>query len=247
MKVYLDLLLILNFFLDFILLLGVSILLKRKVKLKRIAFGAFTGMISFLVLVISFNSMQLLIFKFLTGLLMVIVTFGIKDMKYLLNNIYYLYTLSIVLGGALYLIKNNNFINYLYVLILIPPIIIYFYIKQQRTLKNKYSNYYNVTIYLNNIPITLTGYLDTGNSLEDPYFKRPIIIVSRNYLENYRIEKKFLVPYTTVSSNSLMECFKPDKIVINGNSYNKVLVGISEEPFCIDGVSCLLNRKLLEE
>ena len=49
-KVYLDLIMIINFFIDFLLLLGVSIILKRKVKINRIILSAFIGGISILFL-----------------------------------------------------------------------------------------------------------------------------------------------------------------------------------------------------
>ena len=50
MTVYIDGLLFLNFYLDFLLLLTVVILLKRNVKMFRIIFGAFIGSLTILVL-----------------------------------------------------------------------------------------------------------------------------------------------------------------------------------------------------
>ena len=41
MKIYLDLIMILNFFIDFILLLSVSLILKRNIKLTKLMLGAF--------------------------------------------------------------------------------------------------------------------------------------------------------------------------------------------------------------
>ena len=50
MKIYLDLLMILNFLIDFILLITVSIILKRNVSINRVMLGAFFGGISILFL-----------------------------------------------------------------------------------------------------------------------------------------------------------------------------------------------------
>ena len=58
MKIYLDLILLLNFGFDFILLLSVSLILRRNVKIYKILIGAFIGSISILTLFININSMD---------------------------------------------------------------------------------------------------------------------------------------------------------------------------------------------
>ena len=91
---------------------------------------------------------------------MVIFTFGYKDIRYTLKNLFYLYTSSIILGGFLYLLnlefsyKNTGLVFYydglsinFIVMIIMSPIIIFAYIKQGLELKNNYSNYYNIDIY----------------------------------------------------------------------------------------------------
>ena len=56
---------------------------------------------------------------------------------------------------------------------------------------------YKVTIYLNNGKILyLNGFLDTGNSLIDPYHGNKIIIINKKVDENY-----FFVPYNTINNN----------------------------------------------
>ena len=105
MTIYLDLVMILNFAIDFILLLTVSIILKRNVKLTRIMLGAFIGGLSILFLFFNINSFLLFIFKILISILMILTTFGYKTIKYTLVNILYLYMSSIILGGFLYLLN----------------------------------------------------------------------------------------------------------------------------------------------
>ena len=56
MKVYLDLIMILNFGLDFILLLTVSLILKRGVSISRIMLGAFIGGLSIIFLFFKMDS-----------------------------------------------------------------------------------------------------------------------------------------------------------------------------------------------
>ena len=105
MKIYLDLIMILNFFIDFILLLTVSVILKRNIKITRIMLGAFIGGISILLLFFNINSVLLFVLKFLISVAMTIITFKFVNIKYTLVNILYLYMSSIILGGFLYLLN----------------------------------------------------------------------------------------------------------------------------------------------
>ena len=105
MKIYLDLVMILNFAIDFILLLTVSLILKRNVKITRIMLGAFIGGVSILFLFFNVNSVVLFLFKLIISILMIIMSFGFRDIKYTLVNLLYLYMSSIILGGFLYLLN----------------------------------------------------------------------------------------------------------------------------------------------
>lgn len=261
MKVYLDLILILNFLFDFLLLLIVGILLRRNASLKRLMLGSLVGSFSVLFLFLDLSSLGLFILKFLISILMVIVSFKFKDIKYTFRNILYLYTSSIILGGFLYMLNvefaykqdglifyhNGLSINWI-VLLITSPIILYIYLKQGLYLKNNYSNYYLVDIYLKDDKVSVSAFLDTGNQLIDPYQKRPIILVSKHELDGYyNDEDIILVPYESLNYHGLLKCIKPDKIIILGVGVrNNLLVGISEDKIQIDGIDCILHTKLLE-
>ena len=90
MKIYIDLIIILNFFLDFLLLLGVSLILRRNTKLIRIIIGALIGGLSILLLFIKISSFELFFIKVLISIVMVFASFGFKSFKYFINNILYL-------------------------------------------------------------------------------------------------------------------------------------------------------------
>ena len=153
---------ILNFALDFVLLLSVSLILKRNIKIIRIMFGAFIGGISILLLFMNINSLMLFLLKLLISIVMVLVTFKYRNIKYTLINLLYLYMSSVILGGFLYLLNlefsykhvgiifyNNGLsVNFIF-LIIFSPIILYIYIKQTKNLRYNYSNYYNIEIFMN--------------------------------------------------------------------------------------------------
>lgn len=263
MKIYVDLVLLLNFLIDLILIFSVALILRRQTNIKKIIKGALVGSISIISLLFNFPSFILIFLKIFTAFLMVIVVFGYKDLKYTIRNVFYLYTSSIVLGGFLYMLElelcyksdgmlfyhNGLSLNFT-VLLFLSPIIIYFYVKQAKDLKDNYSKYYNIDIYLKDGTIKpLTAFLDTGNKLIDPYFKRPIILVNKSQINfNYLNDNILIVPYDTLNNHGLLKCIVPDKIYIDKIGIRKdFLIGISEEEIKMDGVDCILNAKLLEE
>ena len=260
MKVYLDLIFITNFLFDFIILLTTSLILKRNVKIYKILLGALFGSISILILFIRMNSIQLFLFKFIISILMIIITFSYKNIKYTMKNIYYLYLISIILGGLLYFINlqistknvgllfvSNDISLNLIISILLSIIMSYSYIKQIRSLKTNYNKYYKVKLCFNDGSCTnVNAFLDTGNKLIDPYMKRPIILINDNKIDKKEKEKIILVPYHTVSSDGILKCVNASKIYIDGILYKKkFLLGLTDK-INIDGVDCILNEKLLE-
>ena len=259
MKIYIDLILLLNFGFDFLLLLSVSLILKRNVKIYKLLIGAFIGSISILTLFTKITSLQLFILKIIISILMSITTFKFKNIKYTLKNILYLYISSILLGGALYLLnieltyknqgiifyKNKMSINFI-ILVIISPIIIYIYTKECKNMKNNYSNYHKVQIKIKDKTINCTGYIDTGNKLKDPYKKRPIILMNNNYLQNDL--NKIYVPAHTIIGTSLIECVKIEELKIDEKKIKKeVLLGFINKKIKIDGIECLLNNEIMEE
>ena len=255
MKIYLDLIMILNFFFDFLLLLSVSIILRRNVSIYKIMLGAFLGGLSILLLFIKMSSLTLFLYKIIISIIMIIVSFGFKNIKYTFKNLLYLYSTSIILGGFLYFLNvefsykqegmiffhNGLSINFIF-LIIFSPIIIYIYIKQGIWLKNNYSNYYKVNLFYNGKKISLNGFLDTGNDLKSPITNKPVILISKKiFCSNY-----FFIPYNGVNNSGLLKCFKAD-IEINNKRYNKIIIGLLDKDIKIDGIDCLLNKRILEE
>lgn len=262
MKIYIDMVLLLNFGFDLLLLFCVGIILRRQTNLKKLVGGALIGAVTILSMFIHMSSLLLFVVKVIISLLMVIFTFGYKDVRYTLRNLFYLYTSSIVMGGFLYLLnlefsyKNTGLVFYydglsinFIVMIIMSPIIIFAYIKQGLELKNNYSNYYNIDIYLKGGKvISSTAFLDTGNKLIDPYKRKPIILLNKELLSpSYLDDNILLVPYDSLNNHGLLKCLIPDKIFIQGVGFRRdFLVGISNEKIRMDGIDCILNGKLIE-
>lgn len=263
MKIYLDLVMILNFLFDFFLLMGISILLRRNVSIDRLLRGAFFGGLSILFLFFSLNSIELFLLKVIISIIMVLLSFGYRDIKYTIKNLFYLYSASLILGGFLYYLNvelsykqeglvfyhNGLSINYI-VLLITSPIVLYVYVKQGIYLKNNYSNYYKVNINFGKEKILkCNGFLDSGNMLEDPYYHEPIILIDhRKFIYDINEFKMILVPMTTANSSTLLPCIRVPQIEIEGvGKRDNVLLGIMNQNITIDGIDVLLHTKVMEE
>lgn len=263
MLIYVDLLILVNFFFDFLILLATSRVLRRKINLKKHLMGAGVGAIASLSLFLPISPLTLFLIKLLVSILMIKVSYDCKKVTNLLKNLLFLYLVSIFLGGAIYFINNelSYFINAniyvfpgisinLLILIVLFPTLIYFYIKGMLEFKNNYANYYYVKIIFNNgHTLNLIGYLDTGNKLTDPYLRRPIILVNTEEIKFSFNENEILyVPYETLNNSGLLKCVKPLKLIINDKEVKgSFLVGISENKIKINGVNCILHPKLIKE
>ena len=262
MKIYIDMVLFINFGFDLLLLFSVAIILRKQTNLKKLLLGSLLGTVTVLAMFIEMNSIILFFLKILISIGMVIIAFGYKDKKYFMRNLFYLYTSSVVLGGFLYFIninfsyKNTGLVFYynglsinFIIMIILSPIIIYAYVKQGLELKNNYANYYNIDIYLRGGEvIETTAFLDTGNKLIDPYKKRPIILLNKELLDfDYFNDNILLVPYDSLNNHGLLKCIIPDKIFIQGVGFKKnFLIGITDEKINMDGIECILSYKLIE-
>ena len=242
MRIYLDIYFLINYLFDFISLLTVSLILKRRIKLYRIILGSLIGSISIITLFIRMNSLSLLILKIILSIFIILITFNYKDKKYFFNNIYYFYIIEIILGGFIFLLKNNiSNNNILYILLGILFIIIF--VKKITCLKNNYNKYLNIRININNKEYIFNAFLDTGNKLIDPILKLPVIIVNKDL---FNINGNYLVPYKTIDKESILECIKVNNLYINNKFVNKkFLLGLSNN-INIDGVDCIFNERLME-
>ena len=249
MTVYIDLVCIINFIYDFLILLTVSFTLKRNRKIYYYILSSLIGVLSIFLLFLKINNVILFLLKILISIIMVIVAFGYKSIKYTISNIIYFYMTSIILAGFLYLIKGNssNFnLNYI-VLLIIRPKILFIYYKSNKKLKNTYNYYYKIKIVFDNIEYNLVSFYDNGNNLKDPISRKSIIIVGNNRLEKiYNIRSPVYVPVITVKGTHLMKCFKPSYIILNDKKIYNYLIGESSIKFS-DGVECLLNKSLKED
>ncbi len=259
MKVYLDVIFFLNFSFDFLLLLSVSLLLRRNVKLRRIFLGAFLGALSIFFLFFKMNSFLLFLFKVGISILMILSTFGYHNFTYTRKNFSFLYSTSMLFGGVLYCLnsmfsyKQEGLIFYhhgiginFYVLLILSPLLLRKYVKEMLHLKTNYKDFYKVRLYEKKKIYEFQAFLDTGNRLKDPYTGKPILLISKKHFKG-TMKNPIIVPYETISGKSLLLCKRFSKLEIEGVGERKnFLVGFLDEEIGMDGVDCILQERILE-
>ena len=261
LSVYIDVLLVLNLYIDYILLYICSKLLSIKPKIVRLMLASALGAVSslFIILPIS-NQLYSCLYSAIVALAISRVAFGKQNL--IKNSLSYC-LLNCMCCGITMLIwfttKSNKVIinnNYIYfnvspLLLIISTIVIYI----SASLIKKYITYKicqhscKITIDYCNNSIILNCLIDTGNLLKDSITDKPIIIISKssacnllgindfNTSELYDIKGFRLIPISSVSEESVLIGFKADNVSVE----------LDDRIIDIDGIIAVSNNYLSNE
>ncbi len=260
MDIYIDLVFIMNFIFDFVILFSVDYILRRNGNFKKIILGSVVGEITLLLLFVEIPNVVFFLIKVLVSFVMIFISFGFGDIKYFFKNVLYFYLISMLMGGAIEFLDNqfsytNNGlsfydtglrVNYFFI-ILLGFFLILKYVRAVVELKNNYSYYHKCKVYFDdNNYVIFNAFLDTGNKLSVPYLNKSIILVDKEKIVNQNISSPIYVPYNSLNNHGLLECYKCLKLEINGKFFDKFLLGVSNEKFFLDGIDCIINNSVME-
>ena len=256
MIIYVDIIFLINLIYDFLILNAVNIVLRRRKKVKWILISSFFGSISSFSIFFPFlNNIYITI---CISILMVLITFGYKDIIYLKNNLLYFYMISIIFGGFLYLIniKFNHYflpgdiykckvlINFIGVIV-IAPIIYFLYIYTYKNNLVNHNNYYSIKFSITDKLYFVNGFYDTGNLIKDPYKGRPIVLINKEVLDgDIKNKSPIIVPCKMINNDVLINCYKPSLLIINNVIINNCLIGLWENNNFFDGVNAIISGYL---
>lgn len=245
MLIYIDLLLILNFWIDFLLLITTNIILKYEVKYTRVFLSALAGSFSTFTIFVN-NKIVLLLLKIAISFIMQLICNKYNGFKTLLENVFYFYLVSIILAGTIYLFKDLKFgfLENFLILAIATPVILFINKKQIKKLNSYYKEKYNVTVFYKNKKYEFNAYLDTGNLLYDQYKRRPISLI---YSKKIKFDYKdgILVPMETANNKTILKCIKVEKLIIDNKTINNVLIGLSNKPFEIQDINMILHKDII--
>ncbi|PAE26931.1 sigma-E processing peptidase SpoIIGA [Bacillus sp. 7894-2] len=201
MTVYLDVIWALNFMFDSLLLYLTAIILKRETGLWKIFAGGFIGSIIILLAFTPFQEYSGHPFtKLLFSIVMVLVVFGFKRLRYFVKALMTFYFATFLVGGSL--IGIHYFINFdfklsssvmmasikgfgdpiswLFVVIGFP--LAWHFSKRNvegiEMTKIQYDSLILVRVVINETEYCFKGLIDSGNQLYDPISKMPVMFIS---------------------------------------------------------------------
>ncbi|WP_077617740.1 sigma-E processing peptidase SpoIIGA [Bacillus sinesaloumensis] len=207
MSIYIDVIWLLNFFFDALLLLLTAMILKRRIVKWRILVGSFIGSLLVLLVVSPFAVLgSHPITKLLFSIVIVGVAFGYKRFRYFIQGLLTFYFATFMIGGGMIgvhyfmefdvkvfdgsiLTKSSGYgnpISWGFVLLGFP-ILWYFSKNRIEDIETKqvfYDQIVAVKIVIDDVTIHLNGLVDSGNQLFDPITKSPVMILDINKYEH---------------------------------------------------------------
>lgn len=187
-EIYIDILFIENMAMDFFLLCLVSLLLMRKIQLRRCLLGALLGAAGICILaVFPLRQWQNRVAAHaVINTLMIKSGCKIKKTGDMLKGIFLLYMNSFLLGGILQVILRNFPQKNTGILLLsgmAAAVVTAVAVWLARQEQSKAELYYSVCLYANGKCIEGTAFLDTGNHLTDGMGRRPVCICEKAFLQ----------------------------------------------------------------
>lgn len=269
MEVYLDMLILENLVMNYIILWVTGKLTRESMSQLRLLFGAVIGTVYCAVMFFpSLRFLYTFIFKVILSVVLVAVVFYPLGFKKFLKTLAFFYLVSFAFGGAafgLFYFSNSGAIlsngvfylhNFSVMILVISTAIAYIVIKVSWSFVQAKVSKENMLILLNveldNKSVNLKGLIDTANCLYDPITNNPVIVVELSAI-------KELLPY------ELQELFhkrkQDDLACIMGVIYNSswinrfrlipynslgkengMLVGFKPDKINIESVNC--NREV---
>lgn len=260
MTVYADILILINTYVNYFILLAASALLRIRVPFWRLLLGALAGGIGSMIILLPQKSELLsCVIQLLLASIIVIISFGFVKFKAFLKRLALFFAASFIFSGSVYcfwlafkpdrLIINNSVIYFdiSAIELIIASAVIYVGVILVRALNGGFCKNTRKTVNLgllhNGISVTYVCLLDTGNMLRDSFTDMPIAVVDSNLSDYLGVDfsnpdndaikqyKIRFIPFDTVGEKGLMPIFRPEKITVDGKENNGILIGVSSHHF----------------
>lgn len=255
--VYLDVLLLFNFYMNYLLIRLTARITHRKTGFLRAVLGASLGSLSALVFLLpELPAWMTGIYKIFSAVLICLTAFG---KMHLFWSCFCFLGISFLTAGILFAVSMTGHLTAIqnnacyYFNISLPDLIFltmlaygllsvmqYFHDRTHQT-----TGVYQVMIRYQEHTAKLEGLADTGNSLVDFYTGKPVIVCDRNLLNSIQPKHSHPIPYMTIAGSAMLEVFQPDEVLIlqeQGRSRSvDVLIGMGTQ----QNQKAIFNPKLL--
>ena len=260
MTVYADILVLINTYVNFFVLLSSSAILRLRASIWKIIIGALIGGFSALIILLpKQNEFLSSLIHLILAMIIVLVSFGLANWRIVLKRLALFFATSFIFSGCVYcfwlafkpdrLIINNSVIYFdiSAIELVIASAVIYALFVIVRLFCGGFNKNQRQTVKLelihNGVELTYACLIDTGNMLRDCFTDMPIAVVDNSISRSLKIDfyaadedvirrnKIRFIPFNTVGNSGLMPVFKPDKIKVDGKVKNDLLIGVSKRHF----------------
>lgn len=214
MIIYVDVIWLLNFLFDMMLIMLTLILAKESTSKKRIIFGSFVASVIVPISIYFPDSFfTSVVGKILYSILIIVCVCRYRSKYQLFRLLLLFYFVTFTIGGGLIAIHfmlespfgvssngiltfNNGFgdpVSWLFVVVCFP--IVWHFTKRSMDKhaveKIRYDQLCPITLIINNESFSTTGYIDSGNQLVDPLTKSPVVICDEFFLKKWFSEDEW--------------------------------------------------------
>lgn len=245
--VYVDTLLCVNLFIDYIMLYTVRRVLRINSKAIRLLPASVLAALCTLGVFLPFYGKLFSVFyKIFTATLTIFAAFGRTRVKSFILRVITYIGVSISFSGTTALIwlafkpqgvivwNDAVYFDISPVMLIVCTLIAFISLSIYERLKAKNhpkTKIHRVTVYSDKEEYSFSSMVDTGCNLKEPFSGLPVIIAEKELLDgkNLPMEKVRLVPFKTLSGEGVLKAFKPEKTLIDGKEIkNGCYIGISE-------------------
>lgn len=245
--IYVDTLLCVNLFIDYIMLYALRKILKINSKLIRLLPGAILAAVLTLGVFLPFYSRLFSVFyRVISAAVTVFVAFGKTNVKSFLLRVAAFIGISISFSGAVSLIwlifkpkgivvwGDAVYLDISPVMLIVCSFFAFISLSIYERVKSKVKpkvRIHRVTVYSDKSEYSFSSMVDTGCNLREPFSGLPVIVADKELINSSDIpyNKLRLVPYKTLSGEGVLKAFKPDKIEIDGKELKSgCFIGVSE-------------------
>lgn len=235
--IYLDLIILYDFFINFIFLFFIEKIYNEKIKIFHLLLVSFIG--SILIIFAFYNAIYLKVMKIILGLLLIIFLCFSNEKSKIIIKISLFYTLNFGFVGLLTAFKITKW-YYLFCGIIVIFILLFFenYRKYHIFIK---SNEYNVIMKNKRYTVNIKGLLDTGNM--SSYLGYPVVYLNKKFYFLIEDKNKVVLSIETVSGIKHIDgvIYKNFLFEVNKKKYYRDVVLVLSDI----NVDCLLNPMLL--
>ncbi|MBQ8000683.1 MAG: sigma-E processing peptidase SpoIIGA [Ruminococcus sp.] len=247
--IYIDTLICVNLFIDYMILLLIRKVLHINTKSIRIILGSlFAGISTVGVFAPCYTVVFSIIYRLLTAGVTILIAYGYQSInKLCIRTLSYIGVSMLLCGGVIIIetiwnptgvaVYNDSlYFDISPTLLIVTTTVVFFILSIYKRISEKHKlrcDIRTVTVHIdNNTIITFDSAIDTGCNLKEPFSGLPVIIVEEALLDfdKIPIQRKRVIPFNTASGSDIIMGFKPDKIYIDRKEiYSGCYIGVCKD------------------